>query len=282
MKHLADIVIAAGFVAGSAERVLRRVRFAAADAAIVDRMRPHVIGRQEQAILKGAARVQLESMKGAVSDVATPGDRTACRIRRNAGRRIYEIHVIGCEAVRCFIPEVSGSAENIAGQLTLKRRGPGRDIVVFSIAIQIAGRNYASAGTFHVNEERRQRIRESWKRSVAERIALFVVEDWQVLVIFLSICVIYSGAESEHGIAMRPSNSDTRIYVVIARFAERSIGGTESAAGSEIEGNRPVVDLMEDVKEVIADSSGDRQIHRGFPLVLHVAPVLRLALPLQG
>jgi hypothetical protein len=50
IEYLTYVIVAACLIAGSAERILRRVGFVAANAAVVDRMGPHVIRREQKAV----------------------------------------------------------------------------------------------------------------------------------------------------------------------------------------------------------------------------------------
>src|SRR5580658_6264676 len=93
IEHLANVIVARRLIARSAEGILRRVGFTAANATVVDRMRPHVIRREQKADLKGSAGVYLQGMKSAVSNVAAPRNRAECRVRRHACGRIYQIRV---------------------------------------------------------------------------------------------------------------------------------------------------------------------------------------------
>ena len=108
IEHLANVIVAARLIARSAEGILRRVGFAAADAAVVDRMRPHVIRREQEAVLKGSAGVELQRMEGAVANVAAPRNRTECRVRRNACQRIHQVDVSGGQNIRSFVSEIAG------------------------------------------------------------------------------------------------------------------------------------------------------------------------------
>ena len=72
IEHLPDGIVARRRIGGAAEGIQRRVGFAAADAAAVNGMRPHVVGRKQEAGLKGPANVQLQRMEGAVTHVPPP------------------------------------------------------------------------------------------------------------------------------------------------------------------------------------------------------------------
>ena len=161
IEHLANVVVAARLIARSAEGILRRVGFPAANAAVVDRMRPHVIRREQEAVLKGSAGVELQRMEGAVSNVAAPRNRTERRVRRNAGQRIHQVRVGRGQNIRSFVSEIAGGSEDIQRQFPLNGRGPGRNVVVFPVAIQIARRNDAQPPGFRIIEKRSQRIRQA-------------------------------------------------------------------------------------------------------------------------
>src|SRR5580692_6192483 len=90
IEHLANVVVAACLIAGSAEGILRRVGFTAAGAPVVNRMRPHVIRGEQEAILKGPASAQLQSVESAVSNVAAPRNRTEGRVGCHARLQIRE------------------------------------------------------------------------------------------------------------------------------------------------------------------------------------------------
>ena len=51
-----------------------------ADAVVVDRMGPHVVGREEQSFLQFAPGVELHGVESAVADIAAPRDRPERRI----------------------------------------------------------------------------------------------------------------------------------------------------------------------------------------------------------
>ena len=82
IEHQPHIVIATGFVARSAEGILRRIRLASADAAVIDRMRPHEVGREQKSALKSPASIQLQGFESGVAHISAPGDWTKCRIGR--------------------------------------------------------------------------------------------------------------------------------------------------------------------------------------------------------
>jgi len=68
--------------------VLWRVRFTSADAVVIQRMRPHVVRREQPSFLKSPPGVHLKRVKGAVAVVPAPGNDTELRVRLRAGGRV--------------------------------------------------------------------------------------------------------------------------------------------------------------------------------------------------
>src|SRR6185437_16845313 len=99
--------------------------------------------------------------------------------------------------------------------------------------------------------------------------------------VFLPIAVINSRAQAQHRTASRPCNAYPRVEIPIAGMKEGVRARAEPAAGAEIEWNRLVIDGVQGVKEVVANSSRDGQIGRRSPFVLHIAEILCFALPHQ-
>ena len=147
------IVIATGFVARSAEGILRRIRFTSADTAVIDGVRPHKVGREQKSALKGPASIQLQSFESAVAHVSAPGDRTKGRIRRDARRRIHQVSVSCGQNIGAFIAQVSCGSENVKGQLLLNGCSPGGDVIVFAVAIQVARRDHSQTAVFRVDQD---------------------------------------------------------------------------------------------------------------------------------
>src|SRR5579862_5024324 len=107
-------------------------------------------------------------MKGAVTDVASPGNGSEGRIRRHPRLRIYQVHESRGQNVGSLISEITGGSHYIQRQLSLNRRGPGSNVVVFAIAIQIARRNHTQAAVFGELQERRQGIGKRREGGIAE------------------------------------------------------------------------------------------------------------------
>jgi len=101
-------------------------------------MGPHVICREQEAILKGSASVQLQRVKCGVPNVAALCDRSERRVRRNACQRIHQVGVGGGKNIRSFIAEITGCCQNIERNFPFNRRGPGRNVGVLPVAIQSA------------------------------------------------------------------------------------------------------------------------------------------------
>jgi hypothetical protein len=244
-------------------------------------MGPHVVGEKEEPVLESPPRIELKNMKGAVSDVSAPADRTECRVRRKTRTRVQQIHISGGKNIRSFVPEVTNRPQDLERQLLLNPRSPGRDIVIFSIAVQVARRDDAQAAGFSILEKTRQRKRQIGESGVAKGIALHGIRYRKVLIVFLTIGVVNSASGAQYGVAMRPGQTKPRVDVVVSEMKERIGAGAVTAAGTEIEGNVVIADGMERVEEAVADAGCNGEIRSGLPLVLNIAEVLCLALPDQ-
>jgi len=147
---MADVKVARRLITRPAKGILRCVGIPAANAVIVDRMRPHVIRGELEAALERSANVKLQRVEGAVTHVAAPRNHTKCRVRRHSSQWTDQVRV-GCgQDIRSFVADIARGSQDVKRQLLLNRRGPCRHVVVFPIAIQIARGNHAQASGLRV------------------------------------------------------------------------------------------------------------------------------------
>ena len=105
--------------------------------------------------------------------------------------------------------------------------------------------------------------------------------DGQVLIVFLAVAVINTGARAQDGLAMRPCDPQPRIEVGMPGIGENTALGTISPASRKIEWDRAIGNFVEHVEERVAQSGIDGQVWSDFILVLDIAVELGLAQPLQ-
>src|ERR1017187_7534994 len=183
VERLWHVIIAARPLAGATKDILRLIRFAAADAVVIDRMRPHIVCRQQPSFLKGPPHVHLSRVKVAVAVVAAPLDHAELRIWLLAGQRVDRVDVRRRQDVRAFVAQIGSRADDTPWKASLHRCGPGGDIYVLAVAVHGTRRNDAGRAL----KKRIDRITQPWRRDRRQTARLDTVRDRPVLIVLLPV-----------------------------------------------------------------------------------------------
>ena len=124
-------------------------------------------------------------------------------------------------------------------------------------------------------------IRQTRKRNVVEGVSVDGIRDRQVLIVRLPIRMINTRSYPNDGISMRPGNADSWIDIVKPRTEVRVCIWAEPAARGEVERNRLVVERVERIENVVANTGINCEIRSYLPFVLRIEPVFVFPLPYQ-
>ena len=119
VSRLPCVEIAAGSIAGSATRILRKFGFSSTKRPIIDFVGPEVVERDKNTVREGSLKRALQSLKRAVVFVSSELDLSESWELAQARRRADRVYVGRREEVGSLAADIRDRREELAGQRLL-------------------------------------------------------------------------------------------------------------------------------------------------------------------
>src|SRR5215469_18762996 len=141
IENVTDIPNARSALACGAGDVFRyqRIAIAATVGAIIDFMRPHVIGREQETSGERPLHGKGKGVEVAVVFVTAPGHLAKALVRTSTSRGIDHVHFRQREQMNALTAYIGGSSNEVSRQLLLYRQAPLFYVRIFSAAVIVAG-----------------------------------------------------------------------------------------------------------------------------------------------